>query len=225
VNRKPFTVHRRRLIEGAAAMGLAVGLPARAATPTPVADDMSLGDPHAKVTVIEYGSASCPHCAHFNNDVFPDFKTRYVDSGRVRYIFREFLTPPVEFAAASFIVARCAGRDKYFSVLDAIFHAQAHIYQTGDAAGGLLKVAKDAGLTEAQMDACLADKGALAALNARVDGYMNRDGVQSTPTFFVNGEKLEGLQTLDELDAAVGRAEALAAQSHRQPAAHRTAAD
>src|SRR5271170_7604643 len=86
-------------------------------TSTVTADDMSLGNPTAKVTVIEYASASCPHCARFNNDVFPAFKTKYIDSGRIHYVFREFLTPPVEVAAAGFLTARCAGKDKYFSVL------------------------------------------------------------------------------------------------------------
>ena len=123
--------HRRGLIQAAAALGLLTALPAQAAAP--VSDDMSMGNPNARVTVIEYGSASCTHCAHFNNDIFPAFKAKYVDTGRVRYVFREFLTEPVNLAAASFILARCAGRDKYFSVLDAVFHAQADIYKTGDA--------------------------------------------------------------------------------------------
>ncbi|MEY4256174.1 MAG: hypothetical protein RLZZ141_1401 [Pseudomonadota bacterium] len=77
-------------------------------------EEMSMGKADAKVTVIEYASASCSHCATFNAEVFPAFKTKYVDTGRVKYVFREFITPPAELAAAGFLTARCGGKDKYF---------------------------------------------------------------------------------------------------------------
>src|SRR5665213_2186956 len=83
-----------------------------------------MGDPRAKVTVVEYASASCPHCARFNNDVFPAFKAKYIDTGKVRYVLREFLTEPVQVAAAGFLLARCAGKGKYFGALDDFFHGQ-----------------------------------------------------------------------------------------------------
>src|ERR1700744_5268888 len=92
------------------------------------ADDMSLGNPNAKVTVIEYASVACPHCARFNNDVFPAFKAKYIDTGKIHYVFREMLVggdAEMQMAAAGFLMARCAGKDKYFSVVDAIFHGQA----------------------------------------------------------------------------------------------------
>jgi protein-disulfide isomerase len=211
-------IHRRRLIQAAAALGLAAAWPASAAQPA--GDDMSMGAADAKVTVIEYGSASCTHCARFNNDIFPGFKAKYVDTGQVRYVFREFLTEPVNLAAASFLLARCAGKDKYFSVLDAIFHAQAGIYKTGDADAALNKIAKDAGLSDAQANACLSDKAAIDALNARVQGYINNDKISGTPTFFVDGERLEGVQTLVQLDAAIARAEARAALPARGSPTH-----
>jgi len=160
--------------------------------------------------VIEYASASCPHCARFNNEVFPAFKAKYVDTGRVLYVFREMLTPSVEFAAAAFLIARCAGRDKYFGVLDGVFHAQAEIYQTHDLHGPMLKIAQAAGLDDKAVDACLADPKAIAALNGRVQTYVTRDGVHGTPTFLVNGTRLDGEQTLEALDAAVAAAEAKA---------------
>jgi protein-disulfide isomerase len=211
-------MHRRRLIQAGAALGLAAALPAAAA---PASDaDMSLGNPNAPVTVIEYGSASCTHCAHFNNDIFPAFKAKYVDTGRVRYVFREFLTEPVSVAAVSFLIARCAGKDKYFRVLDAVFHAQADIYKTGDADTALRKIAKDAGLSEAQTNACLNDQAAIDALNARVKGYINNDKITGTPTFFVDGERMEGVQTLDKLDAAIARAEAKAGPPVRHAQSH-----
>src|SRR6201999_4058018 len=86
---------------------------------------MDLGNPNAKVTVEEWASVTCPHCAAFNEEVFPGFKAKYVDTGKVHYISHEFLPPPTQVAAAGFLVARCAGKDKYFNVTDAIFHSQA----------------------------------------------------------------------------------------------------
>src|SRR5688572_8278560 len=83
-------------------------------------DDMVMGKADAPVTVIEYASVTCSHCANFNATVFPAFKAKYVDTGQVKYVLREFLTPPVPIAAAGFLIARCAGPDKYFGVVDAI---------------------------------------------------------------------------------------------------------
>jgi protein-disulfide isomerase len=210
--------HRRGLIGIAAAIGLLIALPANAVAPVP--DDMSLGNPNARVTVIEYGSASCTHCAHFNNDIFPAFKAKYVDTGQVRYVFREFLTEPVNLAAVSFLLARCAGRDKYFNVLDAVFRAQADIYKSGDADTALHRIAQDAGLSQAQATACLNDKVAIDALNARVKSYIDNDKITGTPTFFVDGQRLEGVQTLPQLDAAIARAEAKARPPARHARAH-----
>ncbi|HZC16970.1 MAG TPA: thioredoxin domain-containing protein [Caulobacteraceae bacterium] len=211
-------IARRRLIQAAAALSLLGALSAKAVTTG--GGDMSLGDPNAKVTVIEYGSASCTHCARFNNDIFPAFKAKYVDTGKVRYVFREFLTEPVDLAAAAFLLARCAGKDKYFSVLDDFFHAQADIYKTGDATPALLKIAKDAGLAPDQANACLNDKAALAALNARVQSYIANDKISGTPTFFVDGQRLDGVQTLAQLDAAIAHAEAAADPSRRGSPSH-----
>ena len=204
----------RAVAASACALGVALAATAQAQPVQP--DDMTMGNPNARVTVIEYGSASCPHCARFNNDVFPAFKAKYVDTGKVRYVFREFLTQPVELAAAGFLIARCGGRDKYFAALDGVFHAQAQIYQTGDAAGPLTKVAKAEGLSEAQANACVQDKAAIAALNARVQGYEKLDKIDSTPTFDVNGKRLTGEQTLDQISAAVDSA--LAPSTHGRPA-------
>ena len=168
------------------------------------ADEMGMGDPSAKVTVIEYASASCPHCARFNNEVFPAFKAKYIDTGKVHYVFREFLTQPVQFAAAGFLTARCAGKDKYFSVLDAIYHGQAAIYQSGDLRGGLLRIAQSAGMTEQQFNDCINNTDALNALNARVQKAQDQDHIDGTPTFVINGKQMQsGEVTLPQLDAAI----------------------
>ena len=198
---------RRQLIAAVLAIGVALAGPALGAVEKPnLPDDMTLGNPAAKVTVIEYASASCPHCAHFNNDVFPAFKAKYIDTGRVHYVFREFLTPPAEVAAASFLIARCAGKDKYFSVLDTIFRGQEHMYQTGDIKGALAHAASLAGMSEGQMEACLTNEAAGDALSARVERYAKEDGISMTPTFVINGKKMETAATLANLDAAIAAA-------------------
>jgi protein-disulfide isomerase len=176
-------------------------------TGTVTADDMSLGNSAAKVTVIEYASATCPHCARFNNDVFPGFKAKYITTGRIHYVFREFLTPPPEVAAAAFLTARCAGKDKYFSVLDAVFKGQQQMFESGDIKGTLLGIAESAGLTEQQFNACINDNAQLKALNDRVQSYIDKDGIDSTPTFVVNGKKLVGEQTMADLDKAIAAAQ------------------
>lgn len=174
-------------------------------------EDMTLGNPDAKVTVIEVASASCTHCATWNAEVWPAFKAKYVDTGKVNYVLKEFLTPPVDLAAAAFLTARCAGDDKYFSVLDAIFRAQSTIYRTGDARGELLRIAKSAGLSEEQFNACVRDEKALTALNNRIERTAKELNVTGTPTFFVNGKKVsDGEVTLEVLDKAIAEAQAAA---------------
>lgn len=173
--------------------------------------DMSMGNAHAKVTVIEYASASCPHCARWNNDVFPQFKAKYIDTGKVRYVYREFLTPPIEVASAGFLLARCAGKDKYFPVLDAIYHNQAQMYESGDIRGGLLRIAQSEGLNEKQFNDCITDDNALKALNDRVEKAQSDAKITGTPTFFFNGERYDhGEMSMAELDAAYNKAAAAA---------------
>jgi len=168
------------------------------------ANEMTMGNSQAKITLVEYASASCPHCARFNNEVFPQVKAKYIDTGKVHYVFREFLTPPVQFAAAGFLLARCAGKDKYFSVLDTIYHDQTQIYQSNDLRGGLLKIAQSAGMTEQQFNDCISNADALKALNDRVQKAMDNDHIEGTPTFLVNGKQVaSGEMSLDQLDAAI----------------------
>lgn len=172
------------------------------------AEDMTLGNPNAKVTMVEYASVSCPHCARFNNDVFPAFKAKYIDTGKVHYIAREALTGDPAIAAAGFLTARCAGKDKYFQVTDAIYHAQSDMMQPGaDPHAILLTIARSAGMTDSQFDACIKDEKALTALNARWEKYVRDDHINGTPTFVINGKVYDkGEMSLAELDAAVGQA-------------------
>jgi protein-disulfide isomerase len=200
---------RRILLAGLAALALGVppALAAKpAATPAGPPEEFSLGSPKARVQVVEYASLSCPHCGRWNAEVFPAFKAKYVDTGKVRYTFREMLTPPAELAAAGFLMARCAGPSKYFKVVDEVFRSQSR-WNEGDSVRPIfVEIAKNNGLSEPQLDACLEDQAALAALNGRVDKAVAA-GVQSTPTFFVNGKKVaEGEISLEKLEAAIAAA-------------------
>ncbi len=164
----PRPLAPRRVLAVTAAIAALLAGPALAASPyTPESQDMTMGDQTAPVTVVEYASASCPHCARFNNDVFPAFKKKYIDTGKVRYVFRELLTAPTNVAAAGFIVARCAGPDHYFQILDAFFHGQTKMYQTGDVLAALTQAGAAGGLSKAQVQACTSDVNAIDAANER----------------------------------------------------------
>ena len=185
---------------------LIAGAATAASSPASLPDDMAIGNPHAKITVVEYASSSCPHCARFNNNVFPDFRRKYVDTGKVHYVFREFLTQPVEVAAAGFLLARCAGKDKYFAAVDDFFRGQEEMYKSGDAGALIKAVGAKAGLTPAQIDACLSDETTQKALDARVQHNADLDKVEYTPTFVINGVKLPESDHevgLADLDAAI----------------------
>jgi protein-disulfide isomerase len=169
-------------------------------------DAMSLGDPKAKVVVDEYASLTCPHCARFQAEVYPAFKAKYVDTGKVRYVLHEFLTPPATVAAAGWLLARCAGPKRYFAVVDDIFKSQPR-WTDSNIKPVFLEVAKAHGLTEAQFNACLGNEKALAALQARVIRAERDSKVAATPTFMVNGKLAqEGEMSLEDLDAAIAAA-------------------
>jgi len=173
------------------------------------AEDMTLGNPNAKVTVIEYASVACPHCAKWNEEVFPAFKAKYIDTGKINYVAREALTGEPTLANAGAMLARCAGKDKYFQVTDALYHAQKNIFQTGDIRGELLTIAQAAGMSEAQFNTCLSDENAAKSAE-RIEKQMKADKIQGTPTFIVNGKKVGseegGEATLAQLDAAIAEA-------------------
>ncbi|RAK56739.1 DsbA family protein [Phenylobacterium deserti] len=197
----------RRLLVAAAAMvgGLALAGCSKGGA-GPAEGDMTLGSANAPVKFVEYASVSCSHCATFNNEVFPQFKAKYIDTGKVQYTLKEFLTPPENVAAAGFLTARCAGKDKYFNVVDAIFQNQNEMFQTGDVRGVLLRIAQSAGLTEQQFNACINDETAIKELDERVKRHI-KDGITGTPTFMVNGKQVAvGEISMAQIDAAVAAA-------------------
>ena len=199
------TLHRRTLLAlGASAFALAACKGGSGAAVT--AEDMSLGDANAKVTVVEYASLSCGHCAEWNKTVFPEFKAKYIDTGKVRYVFREFITAPPQLAVAGTLMARCAGKDKYFTVIDAVFHGQEEIFRTGDIRGVLLPIAQSAGLSEEAFMACVSDEKAINALNDKVQKYATEAKIEGTPTFFFNDDKYGNGLTMSQIDEAYAKA-------------------
>ena len=209
---RPLT--RRLLTAVALTATLGVALAGCDKKVTATADDMSLGNPKAKVTVVEYASVACPHCARWNSDVFPAFKAKYIDTGKINYIARESLTGEPRLAAAGFLVARCAGNDMYFQVVEALYRAQQRIFESGDVRGELQSIAQAAGMNEAQFNACVSDEKAIKALNDRIESTNKKDSITGTPTFIINGKKAGGddggEQSLAQLDAAIAEAEAAA---------------
>ncbi|MDR6627786.1 thioredoxin domain-containing protein [Caulobacter segnis] len=200
-----MTLDRRALlISGLAAPGLALGgapAVARAAPLPPVPGEMTLGSPTAPVQLVAYASASCPHCAHWWTQVLPLVRERFVDTGKVRFVFREFLTPPTEFAAAGFILARRIP-GKYFEVLTTVFQRQEEIYRSEKLWEGLQAIGKQYGLTDAQFAAAMNDQAALKGVNDRFFRALNQENIEVTPTFFVNGAPIEGDTGFDALAKA-----------------------
>jgi protein-disulfide isomerase len=163
--------------------------------------DKALGDPNAKVTVIEYASMTCPHCAHFHETTFTPFKEKYVDTGKVRFIFREFPFDPV--ATAAFMLARCAPGDSYFPMVDLLFRQQKNWAYGDKATDALFNIVKQAGFTQESFRTCLTNQQILDGVNAVKNRAADQLGVASTPTFFINGKKLSGALTLEELDKEI----------------------
>ncbi len=184
--------------------------PAPAAAPQAPAD-MAMGDPKAKVTIIEYGSVACPFCARFNETVLPDIKAKYVDTGKVRYVYRPMLTGVQSIAASGELMAECAGKDRYFSVVNAVMRGQHEFYAMGEndmlARPVLLRIAASYGMDEKAFTACTTNKTAYSALITRYNGYL-ADGFRSTPSFVINGKPFEYKGGgLAEFDAAIAAAQ------------------
>jgi protein-disulfide isomerase len=197
---------RRPFIAGALAAAAGLAASAAVAAPATLPGDMTMGSPKAKIEVIEYASLSCPHCAHFNETIFPTLKAKYIDTGKVRYTLKEMLTQPVTVAAAGFLIARCAGPDKYFKVVDEVFRSQPR-WDSGNIKPIMQEIAAANGVDAAKFDACLQDQAAIAAVTARAQRASEQDGVNSTPTLFVNGQRLADIpQTPADLDAAIAAA-------------------
>ena len=165
--------------------------------------DMALGPANASVTITEYASMTCPHCAAFNEAVFPKIKSEYIDSGKVRYVFREF---PLDIkAAAGSMLARCIAKDdsgKYFTVIDLLFKQQ-NDWVLKNTTETLTRIGKQAGLSQQAVEDCLKDQALLDKIAADQKYASEVLKVDSTPTFFINGERIKGETSFEEFDKRI----------------------
>lgn len=174
--------------------------------PGPLGDRV-LGKPNAPVTVIEYVSLTCPHCANFHKTLFPRMKTEFIDTGKVRYIVREF--PIGHMSGAAAIVNRCAPEDKYFFLLNQFLTRQPEWVSQEVRPDALYSVAKLSGMTRETFDKCLSNQTIIDGLT-EVKQRGRQFGVIGTPTFFINGRKAQGEVTFDEIKAMIEQAPASA---------------
>jgi protein-disulfide isomerase len=215
----PLPLHRRQLLLAGAALGVAgtgfayslplLTSPARADDAPPSAADLSdagpngdfwIGSDKAPVTIIEYASMTCPHCAHFSATTFPELQKRYIDNGKVRYTLRTF--PLDQLAAAGFMVAICGGKDKYMPIVETLFAKQPD-WVVQAPIEPLKTIAKQFGFTEDQFNQCLANQKVLDGIQQVRDHAVEKLAVNSTPTFFINGKKLIGDLSIDQMSKEI----------------------
>jgi protein-disulfide isomerase len=203
------TLTRRQTLAAALLLAAVPKLALAQATPAaPAVPDMAIGDADAPVTVVEYALFTCPHCAEFYKDVFPKLKAEYSDTGKVRLVFREvYFNSPSLWAA---MIARCAPADRYFGIADVLFATQLDwAAQTDEKAliGKLYAIGRQAGLSDKEMDACMQDRGFAEALVAAYQKNSAADKIDATPSFIVNGTKVDNVpwdEFKAKIDAALG---------------------
>jgi len=192
-------IGRRTLLLGASAMALAGTLAACNGGGNGGAlteDDIVLGDANAPVTLIEYASATCPHCAEFHEAVFEQLKTNYIDTGKLKYVFREYPTAPAPVAVAGFQLARCGGAsaDQYFTRLGELFRQQRAMFASGTMEGvrqKFIEIGGAAGLSEQQVVDCITDEAGAERIRRIVEAGNREFNITGTPTLILNGTKLE----------------------------------
>jgi protein-disulfide isomerase len=198
----------------AAKNGATAGPSASVATPQPqqaqaglmpeiAADDMVLGSPDAKVTIVEYASLTCPHCQRFHLDTLPKLKAEFIDTGKAKLVYRDF--PFDEAGLRAAMMARCGGKEKFYGYLGALFQGMDQWAREKDWKASLARIGKLGGMSQEAFDQCLADKALeTAILNKRLEGAQ-KFGVDSTPTFFINGEKVPGAYPFDHYAQIIKR--------------------
>jgi protein-disulfide isomerase len=203
---------RQILATGAAALAALPGVPAlldvrRArAEEAPVTEkDRILGNPDAPITILEYSSLTCPHCARFHMNTLPDVKKNWIDTGKARLVYRNFPLDGLALRAAA--VASCVQGDAYFGFLDALFRGQSRWARAKDPTAALAQVARLAGIDQKTFDACIADQAEMDhILRQKVDGQQAYK-IRSTPTFVINGDKVEGALGPEQFGKLLAKAE------------------
>jgi len=164
--------------------------------------EMTLGQADAPLTVVEYASFTCPHCRHFHETTFGDFKTNYIDTGKVHFIYREVYFD--RFGLWAGMVARCGGGAKYFPISDLIYTQQSDWTQgsgPAEIAGNLARIGRTAGFSTEEMDACMQDVDMARALIAVYEENSQRDGIHSTPSFLIGGDLVSGAMGYEEFSS------------------------
>ena len=165
--------------------------------------ELALGSQDAPVTIIEYASMTCPHCARFHNTTFKELKTKYIDTGKVYFVYREFPLDRLAFAAS--LAARCVGEERFFAMLSLLFEHQPSWSRDQKPMAVLARLAKLAGVSQERFDACLKDRelGEVVLAN-RLAGEKEHD-VKATPTFVINGEKFKGVPDMAGFEKVLGQ--------------------
>lgn len=163
--------------------------------------EQAQGPADAKVTIIEYSSLTCSHCGAFHRDTYPQLKSRYIDTGKVRYVLREFPLDPL--ATAGSMLARCEGGEKYFPIVDLLFQQQRNWAYAEKPVDALQALMRQAGFSQERFEACLRDQNLLKGVTAVKNHAVNKLGIESTPTFFINGQRHPGNMSLEEVERII----------------------
>ena len=197
-------ISRRNLLIGASSiavlgalgyLGSAFAQPSALLAPTPLGDVIQ-GSETAPVTIVEYASLTCPHCRDFAMHTFPELKKRYIDTGKVRFIFREYALNDIDMLAI--VISRCAPKDRYLPLIETLYEKQ-DVWAVNNPVPPLLAIAKQAGFTDESFKACASNQQIIDGVKAQREAG-SKFGVSSTPTFFINGEKLVGGKKIDEFE-------------------------
>lgn len=163
--------------------------------------DRVLGDENAEVTVIEYASPTCPHCASFHNDVYPQFKAEYIDTGKVKYVLRPFTRNVLD--AVVFMLAEAAGEERYHEVVNTYFKTFDQWARSERPRDAILEIAKQLGFTDESFEAALTNQDLFTAMETMREQALNEFNLEGTPTFYINGKQLTGGKTLEDLKAEI----------------------
>ncbi|MBF0561768.1 MAG: DsbA family protein [Alphaproteobacteria bacterium] len=165
--------------------------------------DQTMGSPDAKLTIIEYASLTCPHCAHFHETMLPRMKAEWIDTGKARLIYRDFPTSPQALAVGAAMVDQCAGNDRYFGVLGLLFQTQEKWVTAPNPLAEIKRIVRVAGITAADVDACLERQDLAGAIQARAMEGNKKYGIDSTPSLVIDGKLYPAFESYEKLDYAL----------------------
>jgi len=196
-----------RFVLGIGILTLLLAVPPAAAGNVPFAEavaEMVMGRDDAPVTMVEYSSLACPHCAAFHRDVLPKIKEGYIDTGKVRLVYRDFPLGGLALAAA--MLARCGGREKYFGFIEVLFRSQAQWSRSDNPRRELERVARFGGISQKDFEACLVNEPLMTNIREQAVDAKQKFGIDSTPTFIIDGEKIEGARPFEDFRDAIEKA-------------------